>query len=365
MKESVLSASEKIAFALRSLYKQHGYLPYHMSKFETYDLYAQNKEFLHGGGVITFNDTDGKLLALKPDVTLSIIKNGVDGEKQKVYYHENVYRISGDTNQFKELVQVGVECIGENDYYDIVETLYLAAASLNEIAENFVLDISHVGVLETVLENIGAGEAFNSEAARLLSQKSAHELGALCEKYAVENWAKATLSFMASAYGSCEDTLENFKIVIQQAPKSVQAQVQELQKLCAYLKDCPYFDKIRLDFSLVNDSKYYNGIVFKGFVCGVAESVLSGGQYDGLMQRMGRKSGAIGFAVYIDTLANFNRQTPAYDVDVLLINEREEDAQIALKTACELVAQGKSVRVQKTASGLRAQKTVRLGVEND
>ena len=82
MSETVLRASEKIAFALRALYKKYGYLPYHMSKFEVYDLYAKNKDFLRGGGGITFNDTDGKLLALKPDVTLSIIKNGIDGEKQ-------------------------------------------------------------------------------------------------------------------------------------------------------------------------------------------------------------------------------------------------------------------------------------------
>ena len=85
MSETVLKKEERVAIALRSLYKKYGYLPYKMSKFEAYDLYAQNKDFLVGEGVITFTDTDGKLLALKPDVTLSIIKNaGDNGEKQKV-----------------------------------------------------------------------------------------------------------------------------------------------------------------------------------------------------------------------------------------------------------------------------------------
>ena len=95
MTEKVLKQEERISLALRSLYTQYGYQPYKMSKFEEYDLYVANKEFLVGDGVITFNDTDGKLLALKPDVTLSIIRNSADGKgKRKVYYDENVYRIS-------------------------------------------------------------------------------------------------------------------------------------------------------------------------------------------------------------------------------------------------------------------------------
>ena len=145
MTEMILKEEERIAFSLRSLYKQYGYLPYKMSKFEEYDLYVSNKEFLMGEGMITFNDTDGKLLALKPDVTLSIIKNSVDGEpKRKVYYHENVYRISGNTKQFKEIPQAGVECIGEIGVYDVFESVYLAAKSLAAISESFVLDILHL-----------------------------------------------------------------------------------------------------------------------------------------------------------------------------------------------------------------------------
>ena len=66
---------EKVMFGLRSLYRSYGYTQYKMSKFEEYDLYAKNKDFLISDGVITFTDTNGKLMALKPDVTLSIIKN--------------------------------------------------------------------------------------------------------------------------------------------------------------------------------------------------------------------------------------------------------------------------------------------------
>ena len=62
-----------------------------------------------------------------------------------------------------------------------------------------------------------------------------------------------------------------------------------------------YHDEIRVDFSTVNNLNYYNGIVFRGFIEGISESILSGGQYDSLMALMGHKGAkAVGFAVNLD-----------------------------------------------------------------
>ena len=73
--QNVLTRTEKRIFALRTLYSRAGYRSYRMRKFEDYDLYSRNKDFLLSDRVITFTDTNGKLKALKPDVTLSIVKN--------------------------------------------------------------------------------------------------------------------------------------------------------------------------------------------------------------------------------------------------------------------------------------------------
>ena len=130
-----LKNEEKIVLSLRSLYSKYGYMPYKMNKFEEYDLYAKNKDFLVSDGIITFTDTNGKLLALKPDVTLSIIKNAADvkGVKNKMYYSENVYRISGGTREYKEIMQTGLECIGDLTLYDTYEVISLAGKSLGAI----------------------------------------------------------------------------------------------------------------------------------------------------------------------------------------------------------------------------------------
>ena len=149
MEERTIPRAEQAAARLQGLYRQYGYLPYKMSKFEEYDLYVKNKEFLIGDGVITFTDTDGKLLALKPDVTLSIIQNSKDisGVTQKVYYNENVYRISGSTHTFKEIMQTGLECIGDIDIYSLSEVVMLAVRSLAVVSETYLLDLSHMGIV--------------------------------------------------------------------------------------------------------------------------------------------------------------------------------------------------------------------------
>ena len=155
--DKVLNADERAVYSLRSLYRGYGYSQYKMSKFEEYDLYVKNKEFLVSDNVITFTDTDGKLMALKPDVTLSIIKNGKDSPEtvKKVFYNENVYRASKGTRSFKEIMQVGLECQGDIDNYQITEVLSLAVKSLLAISSQSILDLSHMGIVSGVIEYAG------------------------------------------------------------------------------------------------------------------------------------------------------------------------------------------------------------------
>lgn len=352
MPEKVLKEEERIALDLRSLYKKYGYLPYKMSKFEEYDLYVANKEFLISDGVITFNDTDGKLLALKPDVTLSIIRNSVDsGMKRKVYYDENVYRISAKTKQFKEIKQVGLECIGDIDLYDIFESVCLAANSLSLISKKFVLDISHLGILSGILNGISQDVNFQKEAMHALAEKNPHGLADICDKYGVSEADKEKLTTFIFAYGAPEQVLKTIAPFCKKG--EAKEAFQQLRDLCKLLSVTAFAEYIRLDFSVINDMNYYNGIVFKGFIDGVAEGVLSGGRYDKLMQRMGKVSGAIGFAVYTDLLESFQSQKREKDVDILLLYD-EKTPVLALSRAVEaLVKKGNSVSAQKSKDGLR------------
>lgn len=359
MSESILRKEENFSYALRSLYRDYGYLSFKMSKFEKYDLYVANKEFLVGEGVITFNDTNGQLLALKPDVTLSIIKNDTDaGETRKVCYNENVYRISGKTKQFKELTQVGLECIGDLDVYDVYETLYLAAGSLALISSDFVLDISDLGIISAILKEIDAGDKFEREIMQKIAEKSVHEIQALCLAYGIDEAKMQKLKIVATAYGEPKLALEKLRPACQDGEAKVA--YERLKTLTDMLSKCAYAEHIRIDFSVVNDMNYYTDVVFKGFVAGVGEGVLSGGRYDKLLSRMGRKSGGIGFAVYLDLLEGFGAQKRGVDVDVLVLYDEKTPKTALIDVVNEQVRLGNSVSAQKNVGKLRYGKLVDL-----
>ncbi|MBQ1545537.1 MAG: ATP phosphoribosyltransferase regulatory subunit [Clostridia bacterium] len=345
--ERLLKREERAVFELRSLYRKHGYLPYKMSKFEEYDFYARNKDFLVSDSVITFTDTNGKLMALKPDVTLSIIKNFKDepGCLQRVSYNENVYRVSGDTHEYKEILQTGIECMGSIDLYTTLDVLRLAEQSLKTLSDRYVLEISHLGILGGLLDLAGADSAFRAAATACIGNKNAHELEDLCKEYGVSEDVTDKLTRFLRIYGKRSTVLEELETLCE--GDGMTAALNELKQISAALDRWDGEENIKFDFSLVNDMKYYNGIVFQGYVEGIPEVMLSGGQYDLLMQRIGRKSGAIGFAVYLDLLENFQPSETKYDVDTVLLYDDGADAEELADTVESLIAKGKQVSVQK------------------
>lgn len=343
---------ERIVFSLRSLYGGYGYSRYKMSKFEEYELYVRNKDFLISDSVITFTDTNGKLMALKPDVTLSIVKNGRDipGYVQKVYYNENVYRVSRGSHSFKEIMQVGLECIGDIDSYCILEVVELAARSLNDISENAVLNISHLGVISDLIGNVD-GET-RQAIMNCIREKNAHELSRACEAAGMGEKAEL-LNCLLTTYGSPDEVIPALKRRISSPA------LDQLEALASALRGSGVEDMLRIDFSVVNDVNYYNGIVFRGYIEGVPQGVLSGGQYDRLMAKLGRKSGAIGFAVYLDQLERLHESDKKYDVDVLLVYDEGADIAGLQRAMARLRASGSVTAQRQVPEKLRYRQLAR------
>ncbi len=300
--DTVFENDEMAIFKLRSLYKSYGYSKYRMSKFEEYDFYVRNKDFLVSDNIITFTDSDGKLMALKPDVTLSIIKNSKDeeGTVQKVYYNENVYRASGDTKDVKEIMQVGLECIGDVDDNCVSEVVLLAAKSLECIAEDYVLDISHMGIISEVLNFAGVSESGRDKLFCAFDEKNVQAAELICRDEGMDSGKAEIIKKLIGLYGLPSEVLPKLKAL--DISDEYNKAVSQLEKIAAVLDENGCQSNTRIDFSVANNMKYYSGVAFKGFVNGIYGGVLSGGQYNKLMEKMKRRSGAIGFAVYTDML---------------------------------------------------------------
>lgn len=360
LNESSLSFNEKVIFALRSLYRERGYSQYKMSKFEEYDLYARNKDFLISDSVITFTDTNGKLMALKPDVTLSIIKNLKDLPDcvQKVFYNENVYRISKGSHAFKEIMQAGLECFGDIDNYNICEVVSLAAKSLKTISENSVLDISHLKLIGDIIEGFDVDAQGKKEILKCIGEKNVHELKRVCASLGVADESADIIKLLITTSGKPADVLPLLESTLN--GKADISPINQLKEIIEGI-DEDVRDMLRIDFSVVDDMKYYNGIVFKGYIEGIPSSVVSGGQYDRLMNRMKRKSGAIGFAVYLDAIERLGMTAKKYDVDTLLVYSEKDSPSAVSATVKALSANGSSVLAcKKIPEDIKYRAAVRL-----
>lgn len=353
----VFKPEERVAFALRSLYRSYGYSQFRMSKFEEYDFYVRNKSFLVSDNIITFTDTNGKLMALKPDVTLSIVRNTKDGESgtRKVYYHENVYRPARGSRTYREIAQVGLECIGNVDDYAIAETLTLAERSLAEISSRHALGIAHLGILAELIRRAGYPEESHSELFRMIGEKNLGELKLRSPEFGVSVDRAEKLFAVLSGTGEVQSTLELLASLY--GDEAWKSDVSALRRVLNVLP----MECVRLDFSVVGDRNYYNGIVFHGYVDGVPDRVLSGGQYDKLMQKLGKTSGAIGFAVYLDGIERLTPSANDYDVDtVVLYGENTAISDVA-GTMQKLTRAGKrAIAVRELPASMVGQELIRL-----
>lgn len=351
--------TDKIGFAneetavigLNKLYRQYGFKQFKMSKFEEYDLYAKNKDFLLGSNVITFTDTNGKLMALKPDVTLSIVKGSNDTftEPEKVYYSENVYRVDKGTHQFKEIMQVGLECLGDLDIYSVSEVIMLAKKSLQAISERNILDISHMGFITGILDGTTLNDKQKKKIITCISEKNTLAIKNYCDEFNIDEKTSESLVVLTGIYGTFPKCIEEIrKISLNEKTDSA---VAELENIYEFLKQYGCSNGVNLDFSIVNDSDYYNGVIFQGFIDGVPSSVLTGGRYDNLVHKLGKKSGAVGFAVYLDLLSRLMSDDNDFDVDVLLIYDDNASVAQLADTVKNITESGKSVKAQKLNSG--------------
>ena len=359
---NILRSGEQTIYRLRGLYERYGYHRFKMSKFEEYDLYVRNKDFLVSDRMITFTDARGILMALKPDVTLSIIKNTREEAPgpRKVYYNETVYRTGKGDETFQEIMQTGLECIGTLDLYHIYEVIALAVESLAEISPDYVLDVSHMGLVSGFMEAAGVSQGDYPEIMAAVREKNVAALRGFCQDRALSGTVCALLEKLITTYGTMETVLEQLAPLCVGGKKTREAW-EQLNSLCALLKTNGLEKKVYLDFSVEGDMDYYSGIVFRGFIKNLSAGVLSGGQYDKMVEKMGKRCGAIGFAIYLDELERLRPALTEWDADVLVRYDAATDLTVLTEKMAELAKRGKQVLArQEVSPDLRCRETIDL-----
>lgn len=309
MELNFLSQREKATLQLRGAYEAAGYTKYRMARFEEYSLYQQNSAFLSGEQVITFTDLDGRLLALKPDVTLSIAKSARlhPGQTLHYYYNEKVYRPSAQSHTFREIDQMGLECIGAVDGTELARVVELARQSLALISPGYMLVLGHMGFLAGLLQAAEIPASARPRVMACLRDKNAHELRAAALAAGAGNAGADLLQRALALTGPNAQVLEGARQLAAN-PAMTQA-VEELSQLLAAF-DPEEANHLRLDLSLAGEMEYYNGLLFNGYVSGIPGALLRGGRYDLLMKQFDPRAGAVGFALYLDEMDRLSAPLP-------------------------------------------------------
>lgn len=325
---------------LINIYERFGFKKIKLSKFEDYNLYNNNKDFLQTEHILTFMNLNGNLKSLRPDVTLSIVKKVLkDNEKetQKIYYIEDIYKIV--SNEYEEIPQVGVEIIGKLNNYSNLEIISMAIESLKSINKNYILEISNIDFISAIFDEINLEENLKIEILNNIYLKNKHDLEKLLNKNVDNEYKKYILSFIELS-GNYKDILKKLKSLI--INKKMQKSYEELKSLSFVFELYNNFDKILLDFSIESQLGYYNGIIFKGYIKGNNDIILSGGRYDKLLNKFNSNKNAIGFAIYMDKLYEKNKTSDFIDI---LILYKSGDENILLNEVRKFMNKNKKVRV--------------------
>lgn len=354
---STLTKEDRLTYELSMLYRQWGYKEYRMAKFEEYSFYSDNRDFLSSSSILAFNNSDGRLMALKPDITLSIVKNAkLDSALTKLFYNESVFRITESSNDFKEIKQTGVEVLGKVDNYLVAEVLSLAAKSLETIDSNFILSVSHMAFIPSLLAEIKISENAKKDIITCIKGKNSHDLKTICAANGVSEDMTKLLVRLARINGKLSETLPELSELA--SNDEMKKACKELEFIAASLAKSPFADKLYIDLSVLNNTEYYNGIIFQGYVEKAPKAVLSGGRYDKLAAKLRENIQAIGFAVYLDNLNLYYRKAREFDSDILILFDSENESTSLLSVVESFVEKGFSVRVEHTVPDGYKAKTV-------
>ncbi len=288
--------------ALVELFRRRGYAEVITPEVEYYDLFVQLGSPLPQEAMLKIIDRSGKIMVMRPDSTASIARVAATKLKslplpQRLYYDQTVFH-SGDAHDggSREIAQCGVELIGAAGFKADLEMIAMAVDALRGCGvSRFHIEVGHADLFRTLAERLKLTEEDLELSRTLVEEKNYAALNDLLAPYG-DQPARAALGRLPYLFGGVE-ALEEARALVGPCPC-----LDHLGRLYEALSAAGYGDKIRFDLGMVHQIDYYTGVIFRGYAEGAGGPVLSGGRYDGLIERFGRRTEATGFAVDVDAV---------------------------------------------------------------
>ena len=271
-----------------------------------YDLFEQGMGQREAQRGFRFTDNDGRLLALRPDVTSSVARMAATllSERPRPLrfcYAAPVFRQQTQSHAEwrRENTQLGCELIGVGGKPADLEVLRLAAEILSRLnlQSRYCITINNVEIFNGVAAQMSLETPAREQLRRLIDTREADELQRFLTKYGngeTRAFAQPTqLTGKRNVIEAARSKITNQRSVVA---------LDSLDELWTEIESLGLEDSFEIDLGDVSSLDYYTGLSLKVFVHGAGSSVGRGGRYDGLTGSFGRAEPAVGFVLNLDAL---------------------------------------------------------------
>jgi ATP phosphoribosyltransferase regulatory subunit len=287
----------------------------------------------HALRAFRFADADGRLLALRPDVTSSIARAAATifaarARPLRLCYAAPVFRQRPQSHADwrRETTQLGCEFIGGAGAAADMEVLAITAEIVGRLAPRggYRVTLNSVEVFNGVAEGLALSADDREEMRRLVDLRCSADLAAFLDARGVPAAEREAFCRLTRLPGGRERIGEARRVVTNARSA---ASLDELERLWLTVEALGLADSFEIDLGDVSNLDYYTGVTFKIYVAGAGSRVGGGGRYDRLTSNFGRAEPAVGFVLDLDALT-----------DVLLRGGESPAESGAREAAAELVA---------------------------
>ena len=355
---------------LHKVLQLYGYHDIQTPMFEFFDVFRKEIGTISSKELYKFFDREGNTLVLRPDITPSIARAAatlfVDEELPiRLCYTGNTFiNHSSFQGRLKENTQMGAELIGVDSVEADAEMLAMVVDCLTTIGlRDFQVSVGNVEFFQSLFDDAALGEAAEERVRELINNRNFFGVEEFLDSVNTRRSAKEALVALGELCGGVE-ILQKAKDI---APNSraIMA-VRRLEQIYEILKVYGVEQYINFDFSMSGTYGYYTGIIFRGYTFGTGDAIVKGGRYDHLLEKFGKQSPSIGFALVIDELMKaLSRQRIriSYPRKNTLILYDEAKLKDAIELAKEFREKCKNTELLKRAKGKVLEEYIEYGKE--
>lgn len=293
---------------LNSVLHLYGYKDIQTPTFEFYDVFRKEIGSTSTQELYKFFDREGNILALRPDITPSVARAAAtlfeaENYPVRLCYSGNTFiNHSSYQGRLKENTQLGAELIGLDSIEADAELIAMVADCFRKVGlKEFQISIGHVDFLNSLLKGAGLPEEAEHEIRLLISNRNFFGAEEILDGFTVAESIRNGFRMLPELTGA-EEVLEE---ALAAAPdEKAEAAVLRLKEIWRLLGYYHAQDHVTFDFSMSGSYGYYTGIVFRAYTYGTGDAVVRGGRYDNLLEKFGKNTASVGFAIIIDELMN-------------------------------------------------------------